>query len=55
VITTAASVSGKFAGAFRPGLQAGMDWGIHYAANLVYLAIGIPGDHNNNGTIDAAD
>jgi T5SS/PEP-CTERM-associated repeat protein len=56
IITTVEPINdNKFAGASLPGLPEGMDWGIHYGANLVSLSIGVPGDYNGNGTVDAAD
>jgi hypothetical protein len=55
VITTAEPVSGKFANPSLPGLPAGMKWGITYGANAVSLAIGIPGDYNADGHVDAGD
>jgi hypothetical protein len=41
-----------------PALSSGLEWAIDYGTNNVVLSVvtaGLPGDYNQNGTVDAAD
>ena len=56
-IISAADVSGTFAVESLPELS-GLEWDISYGATNVVLSVvsaGLPGDYNNDGTVDAAD
>jgi autotransporter-associated beta strand protein len=59
---SAAGVNGTFANTALPTLTSGKTWNLLYGANEVILAVGppggvttIPGDYNQDGTVDAAD
>jgi autotransporter-associated beta strand protein len=62
IITAEGGVSGTFAETLLPTLSGGLFWNVLYGANSVILAVAptsslvtIPGDFNQNGTVDAAD
>ena len=59
LILSAASVSGPFATEdfSAAPLGSGLAWGVFYTSTSVTLKVvaGIPGDYNDNGTVDAAD
>jgi hypothetical protein len=60
IITAAGGVSGMFEtlAAQLPALTSGLEWTINYGANNVVLrvvAVGLLGDYNQNGFVDAAD
>lgn len=47
-----------FATKILPSLTGNLDWNVIYGASFVTLEVvapGLPGDYNNNGTVDAAD
>jgi len=62
VITAEGGIIGSFAETMLPALSDGLFWNVLYGANSVILAVAptsslstIPGDFNQNGTVDAAD
>lgn len=50
-------VTGTFGSTNLPTLTDGLNWSLQYEASSVTLAVvtGLPGDYNQNGTVDAAD
>ena len=52
IITATDGISGEFDELVAPG---GYNWRISYGASSVELSVGIPGDYNDNGIVDAAD
>jgi hypothetical protein len=61
-LAAAGGVNGTFAGTALPTLAGGKTWNLLYGAKAVILAVGptggittIPGDYNQDGTVDAAD
>jgi hypothetical protein len=58
VLCADGGIFGAFATTSLPGLAAGLGWDIVYSNVSVLLqvaAVGLPGDYNQNGTVDAAD
>ena len=49
------SVAASFANANLPTLAGGLVWNVNYGANSVTLSVALPGDFNDDGTVDAAD
>jgi hypothetical protein len=55
-IMTASSFGGSaFTSASLPALTGSLVWNISYAANLVALSVSLPGDFDDDGSVDAAD
>ncbi len=52
IITATDAISGSFGTLVAPG---GYNWNLTYGTNSVTLSIGVPGDYNDNGIVDAAD
>jgi hypothetical protein len=58
IISAAAGVTGEFALEDLPALSGDLSWIVHYNANSVVLEVasaGLPGDYNDDGSVDAAD
>jgi hypothetical protein len=58
VLRADGGIFGAFATTPLPALAAGLDWDVVYSNFAVLLQIsatGLPGDYNQNGTVDAAD
>jgi hypothetical protein len=59
ILTAMGGVVGTFADRVLPNLGGGLSWNVVYNANSVVLevlaAAGLPGDYNEDGTVDAAD
>jgi hypothetical protein len=60
IITASGGVNGTFSTLADelPALSSGLEWAIDYGTNNVVLSVvtaGLPGDYNQNGTVDAAD
>ena len=53
-LEAADGIEGVFANATLPELT-GQSWSIQYGAQHVALIVGLPGDYNQDGTVDAAD
>jgi hypothetical protein len=57
-LSAAGGVTGTFNTTNLPSLAAGLAWSVSYNPTTVQLSVvqvGIPGDYNNNGIVDAAD
>jgi hypothetical protein len=56
-ILDASSITGTFATLSLPALGSGLVWNTTalYSTGVISVAAGMPGDYNNNGTVDAAD
>jgi len=56
-ILTAGSVAGTFNATVLPPLDPGLQWEVQYGPTSVSLLVaeGLPGDHNKDDTVDAAD
>ena len=52
---TAGAVQGSFNSFVLPSLPDGETWGLKSNGQSVTLIVGLPGDYNNNGAVDAAD
>lgn len=52
IITATDGISGTFESLLAP---AGYNWGLDYGADAVTLFVGISGDYNDDGTVNAAD
>jgi hypothetical protein len=58
IIATAGGVLGTFSDELLPALAPNLEWNVLYGTNTVTLqvaAVGLPGDYNADGSIDAAD
>lgn len=62
VLSAGAGVQGSFSTTMLPALSPGLFWNVMYGANSVVLAVAptnslnyIPGDFNQDGSVDAAD
>ena len=55
IITAVNGLTGVFDTETLPGLSGGLDWLIDYAANTVTLEILLPGDYNDDGSVDGSD
>jgi len=55
IITAAGGIDGTFADAMLPSLGGVLAWNVNYGANTVLLSVGLAGDYNQNGVVDAAD
>jgi hypothetical protein len=61
VLTASGGVTGTFATTMLPALTGNLIWNVNYSANAVDLVVAsavpppLPGDFNNDGTVDAAD
>ncbi len=52
IITATDGISGSFDALVAPN---GYNWSVAYGSSSVTLSVGIPGDYNDNGVVDAAD
>ena len=52
---TATTVQGAFSGFVLPNLDGGQLWSLQNTGQSVALIVGLPGDYNGNGAVDAAD
>jgi hypothetical protein len=54
-LISAAHVEGTFSGYDLPTLSSGTPWSLKNNGQVVSLIVGLPGDYNGNGQVDAAD
>ena len=56
IISAAGGITGTFGSLSLPALSGGLLIGVSYSSNAVTLeVVGLPGDYNNDGNVDAAD
>jgi hypothetical protein len=58
IIAAAGGVLGTFSNESLPALASNLEWSVLYGSNTVTLqvaAVGLPGDYNADGSVDAAD
>lgn len=57
ILSATGGVTGTFVSTEFPMLDSGLAWAINYDATSVSIEVveGLPGDYNQNGTVDAAD
>jgi T5SS/PEP-CTERM-associated repeat protein len=58
LLTAGGGRTGTFLNEVLPSLPSGLDWDLAYNPNSIVLSVistGLPGDYNDDGTVDAAD
>lgn len=55
VLLATGGIGGVFADEILPMLDGSLAWNIHYSADAVMLSIGLKGDFNHDGLVNAAD